>query len=483
MKIKSYLTLIAAVALGLTACDENQDVFEMGTLDGIEMVARSASVEDGSTIMPVDSITVDFNNLVGIDASKAATLNGQAVQAHVSPVNGMQLVIPVALEFHKDYTLVIPDGMVYRRDDQKVTFKGLSVSFNTNYGLDVTNVARSLTNANATAEAVALYQELLENYGKVMYSGAMGGVAFETAYTDFISANNGGAGYPKIVGFDYIHLYASQPGGWVDYSDITPVKSVWEAGSIPTVTWHWNVPENPENPDYTQISYRAANFSVVKALTPGTNENNIINADIEKLAGYMSLLQDAHIPVLFRPLHEAAGDYTWGPWFWWGNDGVEATRQLWSYLRDKLEGEYGLNNLIWVWTMQTSDQGQPASVETIRNAYPGDNLVDMVGTDLYPDDALTDQTAQFNLINTVVAGKKIICLSEVGNLIDPEAAAANNALWSYFMNWYDNENYNQEGAPLVYGFGAWNTQAVTFGGTSYPNPWAAVANNRYVRNR
>ena len=593
MKKLSYLLLLAGVGLALTSCEEKKEYFEMDTLDGIGMVIRSVSVEDGATIKPVDAIYVDYNNLVGINDAKSATVNGNSVKAYVNPDDGRQLILPVDCSWNEEYTVVVPDGLVYRKDNTSVTNGGFDLSFNTFYGMNPANVASSLTNSNATAEAKALYSELLSNYGKVMYSGAMGGVNWETGYTDFIAQNNDGAGYPKIIGFDYLHLPYS-PSDWIDYSDISPVKKIWDAGSIPAVTWHWNVPEinntlyqgevvmpadwsgniqlskdlfanakvgnvitvnvidvadgaqgsfkdgaswaglvdedgtnydyfmingndeegNPENNDTFQLVLTQTLLTAVKenglivsghdytlkhvsidsyvihsdnlsfnnyfspalALIEGTPHHDIIDADIEKLAGYMKLLQDAGIPVLFRPLHEAAGDYEWGAWFWWGADGVDATIQLWKYLRNKLENQYGLNNLIWVWTMQTSSGGQPASESLIRSAYPGDDLVDMVGVDLYPSDPLTDQSEQFNLVNSVVDGKKMVALCEVGNLIDPNAAAESNTLWSYFMNWYD---YASEG---VFGFNQWNTQSVSLDGNSYSNPWAAVSNNPFVVN-
>ena len=478
MKNLSYLFLIASVAFGLAGCADKDDDNGVKTPDKVELSVRSISVEEGATVLSLDEVTVDFNNLIAVDGSKAATLNGQPIQAAVNPGNGMQLVLPVVTEVNKNYTLVIPDGLVHLRDNASVTYGGMTLTFNTNYGVDKSNIDTSLTNKNATAEASNLYKQMLADYGEVMYSGAMGGVAWELDYSNFVNENNGGAGYPKVVGFDYIHL-AYSPANWINYGDITPVKTIWDAGSIPTITWHWNVPDDPSDPNNN--TFNATKFSPLKALTPGTPENIVINADIEKLAGYMKLLQDARIPVLFRPFHEAAGDYGWGPWFWWGKDGVDATKQLWKYLRDKLEGEYGINNLIWVWTVQTSEYGKMASLETIRNAYPGNDLVDMVGTDLYPDNALTDQTDQFNMVNKVADCRKIVCLSEVGNLIDPEAAAAKQALWSYFMNWYDTTN--ADNAPLTFGFKMWNSKPVKFGETTYPNAWAAVANNRFVKNR
>lgn len=475
----SYFMLLAAASLMLAACGDKHETDEPNT-PATEIVIRSVSIEDGATISPVEVLTVDYNNMLGVDDSRKATVNGNTVLPYVNPDNRMQLIVPVNCEWNKDYTVTIPDGLVYWSSDKSVTAKGFTVSFNTKIGMNPADVAAALTNSKATPEAKALYQELLSNYGKVIYSGAMGGVNWETGYTDFIAANNNNAGYPKIVGFDYIHLPYSKEGSWINYGDITPVAEIWKAGSIPTVTWHWLTP-NAEETDGeiafdNNLSYNS-NFSPLRALTPGTPENELINADIEKLAGYIKLLQEAGIPLLFRPFHEAAGDYTWGSWFWWGNDGISATIEMWKYLRHKLQEEYGLNNLIWIWTMQTSTAGKLADPEIIKAAYPGDDLVDMVGVDLYPDIAMTDQTEQFNLVNSVVNGKKMVALCEVGNLIDPEAAAANNALWSYFMNWYD---YASEG---VFGFNLWNSRQVTFNGQNYSNPWAAVANSPYVKNR
>lgn len=145
---------------------------------------------------------------------------------------------------------------------------------------------------------------------------------------------------------------------------------------------------------------------------------------------------------------------------------METTKQLWSWLREKLTVEYGLNNLIWVWTVQTSDEGKPASMTKISEAYPGDDLVDIVGADLYVD-PLTNQTSQFEILYNLVKGKKLVALTECGNLLDVESALADGALWSYFMGWYD---LDDNGKPA---FGEWNTN----------NEWKTVMDNPLVINR
>lgn len=213
------------------------------------------------------------------------------------------------------------------------------------------------------------------------------------------------------------------------------------------------------------LSFSASNngFNPANVVIDGTWENQVATSDVEKLAGYLTLLQNEGIPVLWRPLHEAAGDYTWGSWFWWGSQGAKATKDLYIWLYNKLTYEYGLNNLIWVWTVQTSSAGQPADIATIKEWYPGDEYVDIVGTDLYPDAQLTDQSSQFYLVNNSVEGRKIVALTECGNLVSPELAYRNNALWCYFMQWYDLKDDN-------YGF-------YNYAG---PEQWRTVLDSQYV---
>ncbi|MDE5989361.1 MAG: glycoside hydrolase family 26 protein [Duncaniella sp.] len=566
-KIKYYF-LAAVVSLSLSACNDDDNSYNM--LDGIGMVNRSVSVTDGVTVHAgqLDKITLDYNNLVGIDAEKAVTLNGQALTPVVNPENRMQVIIPVSLKPYTDYTLVIPEGAFYRSDNPKVMAEGMTITFNTNAGANPANLAKSLTNPNATPEARKVYQFLLDNYGVKQLSGAMGEVAWGTAFCDLIKEKSGK--FPAIVGFDYIHL-ASSPSNWIDYGDITPVQKVWNAGSIPAVTWHWNVPmevwtgesqigdwgnlrldkeempgamtfwENTQDGTYLVVKFKDAaadaqgavkgsdwdavmpstgyfdltddqkaageyrvrlngeaaakireggviisgqnytvtgvyfeltcrdtkdvkGFDASKVLTPGTRENTVATADVAKLAGYLKLLQDANIPVLFRPFHEAAGAYQW-TWFWWGNSGVDVTKDLWKWLHDTLTNDYGLNNLIWVWTANYNYGMDLADVETLQSEYPGDAYVDIVGTDIYKE-AMSDQSAVFNLIQEATNGSKIIALTETGNLLDPDSQFNNNALWSFFMGWYEQD----ANGP---GFLTWNLNG----------EWNTVLNNPLVLNQ
>lgn len=576
-----YLFMAAALGFTFTACDDDDNNY--GALDNLEMVVRSQSIADGATVRPnkIDVITVNYNNVIALNPDAAITLNGQSVKASVNTANHMQLIIPLDnLADYTDYTVEIPQGAVFCADKPDMVAAAKTIKFDTNAGIRKSMVATSLTNPAASPEAVKVYNFLLENYGEKQLSGAMGEVAWALGFSELVAAEGGHQ--PAIVGFDYIHL-ASSPSSWIDYSDITPVQTVWNSNGIPAMTWHWNVPysqvvkvktlwegkfetgawannlqiaptvtvegqEEPvnifadvtvgqsiqvtftdaatdaqgslKNSSWSQItdgteyfdisgsSYTLAitqsvldqlkegglivggqnytitgvyiaegddskssfsasetKFKAAKVLEEGSWENTIAKADVEKLAGYLKLLKDANIPVLWRPFHEAAGDYTGGAWFWWGNSGVETTKNLWKWLYNELTVKHGLNNLIWVWTMQTSDNYVLADVSKLKEAYPGDEFVDIVCTDLY-EDAFSVHTDAFDLLNSAVECRKIVALGEVGNLLDIDKVVPDNALWSYFMGWYEQ---NDEGPAFL----TWNTNG----------EWKTIMENPLVINR
>ena len=184
---------------------------------------------------------------------------------------------------------------------------------------------------------------------------------------------------------------------------------------------------NP-NTDYTYVPAETE-FNLKNATVDGTWEKAFVDYDLANLAAYLRLLKDAGIPVLWRPLHEAAGG-----WFWWGTD-AEAFKALWKYMFNYLKSE-GIDNLIWVWTSQTGDD----------NWYPGDAYVDIIGRDLYGDDAASCASNYNALVSKYT--NKIVTLSECGwseyannnqggriaNIPDQWAAGAK---WSWFMPWYD----------------------------------------------
>jgi mannan endo-1,4-beta-mannosidase len=162
------------------------------------------------------------------------------------------------------------------------------------------------------------------------------------------------------------------------------------------------------------------------------------------------LLQAKGIPVIWRPLHEGAGniyEYANGKaWFWWGYDGADAYKKLWISMFDYFKSQ-GLNNLIWVWTTQTKD----------KDFYPGDAYVDIVGRDIYDQTTATANAAQFASIVKDYP-KKMVTLSECGNVAKISAQWSVGACWSFFMPWYQNNAASLEGHE--HANTAWWTDAI-----------------------
>ena len=308
----------------------------------------------------------------------------------------------------------------------------------------------ALTNSSASAQAVKVYDFLLSTVGHKMLSGVQsGGTANNNDRSDELFKKTGR--HPALMGYDYIFLqYSPTPDSWswkVDYGDISAAREQWEKNGLVSFMWHWNVPTSKEawdkglEGDFSGYGFYSdkTKFSIVNALAAGTWENDFLLKDIEKVAGYLKLLQDAGIPVLWRPLHEAAGNYDVygnnGAWFWWGRGGADACKQLWKLLRDKLEGEYGLNNLIWVWTLDATQGAE----KDYASWYPGNDQVDIVGVDIYADDTAAKER-QYKAAVELSAGHKMVTVSECGNIPEPFQCLGAGEDWGWFMTW-DLESY------------------------------------------
>lgn len=175
-------------------------------------------------------------------------------------------------------------------------------------------------------------------------------------------------------------------------------------------------------------------FDAANATVEGTWENKVFTSDMAAVAGYLKLLKDAGIPVLWRPFHEAAGK-----WFWWGKDAA-SHKAMWIAMFNYFKAQ-GLDNLIWVWTTETGDE----------DWYPGDQYVDIIGRDIYSKDAETC-ASQYAAISATY-GNKMITLSECGTVGKISEQWAAGARWSWFMPWYDGEE--EDGTPIVHADEAW----------------------------
>lgn len=283
------------------------------------------------------------------------------------------------------------------------------------------NITDTLVTKNASAEAKCLYRFLRESYGKKIISGVMTLNSFDE--TNWLKTNTGKE--PGLIGLDLMH----HDRGYKWFNEQTNLNDAkaWVAkNGIVTMMWHWRDPlrksegfykPDPEKPDSIETD-----FDISKINDPTSPEYIAMIRDIDSISMNLKAFEANKIPVLWRPLHEAAGG-----WFWWGAKTGADLKKLWVVMYERMVNHHGLTNLIWVWTNNGNDQ----------DWYPGDQYVDIVGVDIYNVNGdHGSQVSRFYSLNETYAGKKILALTEVEATPDVDHLVEDEAYWSWYMPWY-----------------------------------------------
>lgn len=182
--------------------------------------------------------------------------------------------------------------------------------------------------------------------------------------------------YPAICNWDLGWLEIDSPINLdsVPFERIRREVRLHDArGGINTVSWH------PQNPFTLGNAWDKApeRTPVAEMVTPGTELNNTLTKWIEKTADFIGSLKDAQgnrIPVVFRPWHEHTGT-----WFWWGQhtSTPEQYKQLWKMTREVFDRK-GIDNVVWAYSPD-----KVTTEEAYFERYPGDDLIDILGADIY----------------------------------------------------------------------------------------------------
>lgn len=197
------------------------------------------------------------------------------------------------------------------------------------------------------------------------------------------------------------------------------LKRAWEWAQkkgLITFTWHWFSPLGGRSKSFFT---KNTDFDANLAVTEGTKEYKALISDMDTMAGILRPFCEKHIPILWRPFHESEGD-----WFWWGAKGPETVRRLWKIMFERFTEIHHLDNLIWVWN------------STKKECYPGDDMVDIISRDMYPEaHKHTSQKAEYEGMLGITDAKKIITIGEIGVLPDPDAVHSEGIGWASFMVW------------------------------------------------
>ena len=309
------------------------------------------------------------------------------------------------------YMTAGPHVVALVKDMGWISFDKLIVTESDPLPDDLYRVSATPINPNADENVRRLMQFLADNYGKRTLTGLY---AAGINSDEFRVVRNTTGRYPAIIGMDFINATPSR-GSSERVADLAIEFD--KAGGIVTICWHWSLPAQ-----YGNNFYSSGTTIDLNKVFDGSDKAgyDLLISDIDVISGQLKKMQNAGVPILWRPLHEAAGR-----WFWWGKDGPEPYKKLWKLMYDRMTNKHKLNNLVWVWNGQGKDW------------YPGDDLLDIIGDDIYAGDRNTNPLTKSFLQNVqYTPTRKMIALTENGTLYDPDLAIRNETMWSFYACWF-----------------------------------------------
>ena len=229
--------------------------------------------------------------------------------------------------------------------------------------------------------------------------------------------------YPALYGWDFLNIASFQQNSYfVNYTNDARVKVIeaYKRGGVNTFSWHyWNpvtsvASTNGNNGVNKSFNYADEPVIAVSAILPGGSKHSVFKASLVQVADFLKSLQadGKSIPVIFRPFHEFDGT-----WFWWGSSYCTPSeyKELYkftvTYLRDVLQ----VHNVLFAWS---PDRGFNSEMQYLER-YPGDDYVDIVGTDNYydlrPGTSLSVASQKFQIVSAYAMKKnKVAALTETG---------------------------------------------------------------------
>jgi len=302
----------------------------------------------------------------------------------------------------------------------------LTVAHNTLLSDIPYDVNKKLSNTNSAENTVKLMNFITDNYGKKIISGQY--VSDNTnKEIDYLS---------NITGKSPLIRFAALQTLSDDFSAVEAATDWYRKGGIVGFSWNWKSPGKAqtllaEKTDFSlwdAVCYDYDLAALSQEEIRGLFGEGLITAecygiilDIDAMAGQLTVLKNRGIPVLWRPLHEAAGG-----WYWWGADGCKPYKWLWELMYTRMTEYFGLDNLIWVWNGQSGDY------------LIDSDMYDIASLDVYlkANTEYSSRYEQMVAMTRIISKGKPISLSECGAIPNIDDCFRDNAIWAYFGLWY-----------------------------------------------
>ncbi|MDR0984412.1 MAG: glycoside hydrolase, partial [Ruminococcus sp.] len=425
--------------------ENNPEVYTAGGIDGYIAKELNQTIVATVTVETTNIYTL-YVNCFGVGGSKQLDVNVNGVTAaaiETSADEWGEVAVVATLNAGENEVTLVPSWSWYVADYVRIEPAVLPEV--------VPN--SSLANPNATDETQGLMNYLASVYTKNILSGQQeiykyGPHEFEYEF-EWLLETTGKS--PAIRAFDFLNYSNPCVGANTNESynfgddDGTIERMIdWTntKNGIVTASWHITVPKNfagytlGDRVEWADYTYEddMSDFVAANVYIDGTKENEFYKTALDKLAGGMQILEDEKIPLIWRPLHEAQGQ-----WFWWSGEGPEVYVELWKYTYNYLVKEKGLDNLIWEWNGYAQADNQLW--------YPGDDYVDLVAYDKYnaldtngdwKDDTPNESAISSTFYDLVGSfGQKMIAMSENDTVPSLKNLVDGKAYWLYFCPWYE----------------------------------------------
>jgi hypothetical protein len=268
----------------------------------------------------------------------------------------------------------------------------------------------------ATPETKAVYKNLYQLIGRNILFGHQDDPCYGVGWKSIDGRSDirdVTGEYPALYGFDLGRIEL----GLAYNLDSVPfektrlfIREAYERGGLITLSWHLN---NPLTGGTAWDNKPGA----VASILPSGEKNALYTIWLDRVADFLGSLKGKNgenIPVILRLFHELNGS-----WFWWGKNqcSPDEMKQLWRYTIHYLRGEKNIHNLLYAYNIDKFNSGS----EYVER-YPGDELIDIMGFDIYQAGSLRENAAfagflnkDLDLIDSIAfSHNKIPALTEFG---------------------------------------------------------------------
>jgi mannan endo-1,4-beta-mannosidase len=225
-----------------------------------------------------------------------------------------------------------------------------------------------------------------------------------------------------------------------------PLINYFKQGGLIHIKVTFNNPWNGGNANNINGS-----ANLLDITTPGHPAYIAFKKDLDSVAKGFQQLQDSGVTIIFRPFLEMNAG-----WFWWGYSPTHSPADftaLWQYVFNYLTTVKNLHNILWLFSPSIQETGSGPGIQSELFYYPGDNMVDIIGPDLY------NNTIDFPNYSQVLAKGKPLGLAEFG----PNRNTVTNCKFCYDYRTLINEIKNKY--PAICFWNSWNHYPTNAGAT------------------